>query len=341
MTMAGTANANGGPTVATLEKEGQAFYGNVALTDCKTLHDKRGDPYVRGTLSDPTGRIPFKRWNTEGIEPGAYEVTGKLDIWNGSREVQLSTLKPLPDVDAEELMPSVYDASLPERVEEWRKSLPIRPRALIQLLLTGGPAAKDPSVDPLAADLTPGFTREVASVTHHDAAPRGLLAHSYKTGVAAQRMMASTMYDWAGAGVDTDLVVAGAFMHDIGKVIEYSHGTVSHVGSLVSHRTLAVGRAALLHDSIVQVLGTRTGPDGAPLRDDQGAIVTDAAAGEEGYVRLCAIFAQHHGEWEENVRCVEAWLVHLADDLEARLTETSEAFHQSGDSHKVGGRWLA
>ena len=308
-------SAPAGPRVADLAEDGQPFAGTVALSGVNIRTSKRGSLYATGSMSDPSGSTQFIAFTLPDgtLEPGVYRVTGTGNVYQGAFSLRLDTFTPRPDEVPEDWMPSRYDEAVVKAASNALvASLSSRARALIAVLLSGDGSASGP-----ARDIRADFMREFAAISHHDNVKHGLLAHSYKTAFLAKTLMDEPLYGWDATGVDQDIVVAGALLHDIGKVDEYAHGSMSDVGRLLSHRTLAVERATLLRDRIVKVVG------------------------EDGYHRLLAVFCQHHGEFEETPRCVEAYLVHLADTMESHAADVAEQFGSGGDQHRVDGLLLA
>ena len=144
----------------------------------------------------------------------------------------------------------------------------------------------------------------------------GIIAHSYKTTEFLVSVINSPIRVFHDMSQDfKDIVIVGGALHDLGKVYEYKLGEMSDMGKFISHRTFAVMRATELKDDII------------------------ALYGEEGFVKLVSIFSQHHGEFEETPRTVEALLVHYADNFDAQVTTLDEGvqkLQQGDDSVRAG-----
>lgn len=140
-----------------------------------------------------------------------------------------------------------------------------------------------------------GFSSSPASITLHSAAVGGLLKHTVN--VAELCMRVSELHP----ELDRDLMVAGALLHDIGKVPSFkvtSNITMTEEGNLVGH--IILGDHELMR-RISEI---------------------------EGFPELTAsklrhILLAHHGkkEWGSPVEPLfpEALAVHEADDLDAKL----------------------
>jgi len=139
-----------------------------------------------------------------------------------------------------------------------------------------------------------------ASLGVHHVCLGGLLEHSVSVAEMALRAAAFT-------GADPDIVVAGSFLHDIGKVEEIgSKGgafAYSDKGRLLGHITLGI---TLLEGLVSAVEGF------PPFLADV----------------LKHIILSHHGEQEwgspKKPMCIEALVVHYIDDLDAKVAGVKE-----------------
>lgn len=310
-----------------MERNDQPFVGDVLLSGVEIKTAKSGSPFAVGGASDRTRRVRFIKFSTDTLPDGIYRVVGRWQYYGGSWSLNVDSASPLKDVVPEDYMPDVYGDALNGVSSEFIRTLDPEAQALAVVLLVG-----DGSTDgSITADWREPFKREVAALHHHDAVKQGLLAHSVKTAQVARAFMDNPFYFWNETPIDRTLVIVGALTHDLGKVMEYSHGGPTALGSILSHRTIMVERAMALHDRLVKVLAGEN-PNAKALE-----------RGEERFQRLVAIYAQHHGAWEETPRCVEAYLVHVADDMEAKVTDTAFAFRDDKlhGPRPVGDFWLA
>lgn len=136
------------------------------------------------------------------------------------------------------------------------------------------------------------FRVEFAAINHHDNCKSGLLAHTVKV---VNMCSILKMYPTVSAHLNNDLLYVGAAVHDIGKVLEYSVGSISKDGKYISHNTLGILILSEKKDKIVELMG------------------------ENFYIQLLAIIQQHHGEYGERPRTIAAYIVHLFDLLESDL----------------------
>lgn len=137
------------------------------------------------------------------------------------------------------------------------------------------------------------FKLHTAAQSNHHAFVGGLLQHSLCVATAASKLC--SVYQVA----DRDIVVAAALLHDIGKLYELSdfpNAVFTRLGSCVGHPTI----------SIMEITPYLEGMKDTFKRD-----------------KLLNCIAAHHGrrEWGAAVLpvCIEAWIVHVCDQLDAKV----------------------
>ena len=106
-------------------------------------------------------------------------------------------------------------------------------------------------------------------------------------------------------------------IHDLGKIWEYSNGDFSEL-AWASHRVL-----------LNEYLTTNYRAE------------LEAVFGTQGFLRVLAAEAQHHGEWEERPRTIEGYLVHLVDNMETNVTQLCEGIDVNPSNIAVGGFHLS
>lgn len=170
--------------------------------------------YTILTLQHPRGRIrsaPF--WASEehhltGLERGALVlVHGTIGTWRDRPQLQVERIQPVPDAGQawERLLPSVGDrAPWWALLDSWRRRL-AAPRLIRTLALL----FDDPGFRVAFGDC-PGST------TGHHARLGGLLQHTCE--VAQLALASARLHPRA----DPDLLLAGALLHDIGKLDAYT-----------------------------------------------------------------------------------------------------------------------
>jgi len=268
------------------------------VVDATELREKRDGKYIQLAISDRTGRSACKVWGIStqsaeeieeiyrGIQVGeAYRISGYAKVYNGTCEVNvnegifdLSTPLSRGGLDPELFVHTPVDG------EEIRRGLY---RMLDEI--------EDPEISSLVVDVlssTPEFFEVPAAKRRHHAYTGGLAEHTLETAEMALALAGSV----TRADMDTDVLLAGALLHDIGKASCFRRQGFSFIAlpeyTLVGHT--ALGAAALLRHS--------AGVD--PARFDH----------------LLHILMTHHGPYGEvKPRTPEAWAVHFADNASATL----------------------
>lgn len=170
-------------------------------------------------------------------------------------------------------------------------------------------------IDILITNNTQFFTWKAAKALHH-AFNGGLALHSYM--VTMNAISSANLYNNPqGLKLDYSLLVTGALLHDIGKLIEYtSDGEISFYGNLLSHMVTGI---ELIDDAC----------DKAGIDKYSNDIV-----------KLKHIIASHHGKLEygsPNLPVLpEAWLVSRADKADAENQAMIEALESTPTGRATG-----
>lgn len=265
--------------------------------------DARGGdtPHTILTLGNATGRIqtaPF--WASDahriaGISKGnVVQVIGTIGAYRDRRQVAVDSIRVLPkeQVDWQHLMPSVGDVTRYwAAVDKWRASLR-GPRLARTLALF----YDDP-------EFRARYGACPASTSGHHAELGGLLKHTCEVAHIASTI--AKLFEEA----DPELVLAGALLHDIGKLESYSwDGTfeVTVPGSVIGHVVLG----SLMLDRRVQAEAT-------------------LPCTEEERLLLQHLILSHHGKLEFGAAVVpmtlEAEILHFADNASAKASSMVDA----------------
>ena len=278
-------------------KAGERFYQPVVLRLQKVGTSSNGGVFAKGTVEDNSGKVQFIAFekdivnrlrNLEG--PKAYVIAGPVDIVkyssNLALQVIIQKLDPImPEDDISNLVPvgdfdiTQYQAKLAGLIEGIRTpSL----RMLRQKIFSG--------------KFYEDFCKNPAGTKMHHAYLGGLLQHSVDVASLASLMAGEI------GGADKDIVVAGALLHDIGKVREISAGIgfpYTTEGRLLGHITLSV---FLVREAAMELK--------VPLPALQN---------------LEHVILAHHGDNEKGspMACAtkEAFIVHYADEINAVMNQ--------------------
>ena len=263
----------------------------------KIGNSSNGGVFARGLLEDNSGRIAFicfeaglvdKLRQLEGAE--AFMVSGTVDINKFSNDMTLQVVVQkfdnlLPEDDITNLLPkgNFNEQEYITRLQNLIKTVR-NPglRALLETIFSG--------------NLYDKFIMNPAGMRMHHAYIGGLLQHSVD--VAG---IAIALAEQIG-NVDKDLVVAGALLHDIGKLREIS----SQIGFPYTNEGRLLGHIAM---SIIIV------------QEAAAKLKMPAARLEQ----LQHILLSHHGDNEKGspVECAtkEAFIVHYADEIDAIMNQ--------------------
>ena len=274
------------------------------VTACYLVHDKQrretraAKPFLQLTLGDRTGTITAMVWDDADRLDGLVApddvigVRGRVGSYNDRLQVTVLSAEPLQVVDDDlafflPCCPRDRDA-LAKELDRLVATVEDRPlRTLLERCLGR------------KSSLGRTFRVHPAAKRNHHAYLGGLMEHSLSVALSCDRLAAH--YIGQGARIDRDLLVAGALLHDIGKVRELSANrsfgyTVE--GQLLGH--IVIG---------IQIVGREA--DGIPgLPPERLLLVQHLIASHQG--RL---------EWASPKvpQMLEAMLLHYADDLDSKM----------------------
>ena len=273
----------------------------------KSSQSANGSWFVRGTLEDPSGAMGFICFNAESVarikeltEAVPAVVSGQVqaDRYGGEGKLQFLAdyidLLP-PGKDVSHLLPAAS-----KDMEEYKKKF------LKLVAQISRPPLRELLGEIFSGSRWERFIRNPAAKRFHHAYIGGLLEHSVDVAEMALAVAATV------PGVDRDMVIAGALLHDIGKTEEISADigfSYTEAGHLVGHITA-------------------------------GALIIDAAARQVQFLSeaerksLLHIVLSHHGSRDKGspIGCAtrEAVIVHYADELNAVLQQFVETAEKEG-----------
>ena len=278
-------------------KAGAQICQSVLMRVQRVGTSSNGAPFARGLLEDNSGKIPFITFEAPIVEklrdmdgPAPMMVSGSVDINKFSGEMALQVIIKkvsdiVPEDDISNLLPEGdFDhAAYKDKFDR-----------LIKSVLTPGLRLVLDNV--FEGENYERFLRNPAGMRLHHAYIGGLLQHSVDVAT-----LASNMADTIG-GVDKDLIVAGALLHDVGKLREISASMgfpYTTEGRLLGHISMSA--------AMVQEAAAKARVTGPKLQ------------------HLLHIVLAHHGEPEKGspVACAtkEAFIVHYADELDAIMNQ--------------------
>jgi len=203
--------------------EDRVVEGVFAVKAKRKLRTKGGAPYLALELVDPTGRIDARVWNDVELLDGrfgegdAVHVLGRVERFRDRLQLDVRTLEST-DVDPASLTPAAR-----RNVDELQGFLEFLVDELSHPGLSGTVRAVLADCDLAAYPATPD--------DHHSYAG-GLLEHT--VGVATLCRETAQLHP----RLRSELVVAAAIVHDVGRTIELSRGPAfapTDEGRLLGH----------------------------------------------------------------------------------------------------------
>lgn len=285
-------------------KDGDSIDEVYLLADKQLRTNRNADLYLLATLRDSSGQINGMMWNvtqeaTAHYDGGDYvHVHGKVQLYQGSLQI---IIKHIRAVESEQINPADFQPrsnidtqTLMERMREILLGIDDPPlHTLMEVFL----------VD---EELMTSFCEAPAGIKAHHAYHGGLLEHVVNILETALRI--AGLYP----AVDINLLLAGAFLHDIGKVRELGYEasmTYTDEGQLLGHMMIGV---EMLTQKIANV--ERLNGEKFP---------------EETSLRLKHMILSHHGRLEYGSAKLpmtpEAIALHHLDNLDAKVHEFSRS----------------
>ncbi len=282
----------------------QEAVDQVFMASQKQLRpNKNGNLYLQLELSDRSGALSARLWNASEQDYRSFEdgdfvrVEGTTQLFQGAMQmIATSVCK----ARGEEIDPADFMSLTPVEIDK----MAVR---LAQLLRS----VSDPHLRNLAecfltdVEFMGKFARAPAGVKNHHAYQGGLLEHVLNLMEVAK--LIAPRY----AMLDADLLLMGAFLHDIGKVDEltYERGLAySDEGQLLGHMVMGVGMFDRKRQESEQLSGEEMPAELA--------------------LRLKHLIISHHGQYEYGSpklpMTLEAVALHCLDNLDAKLHN----FHQ-------------
>ena len=207
---------------------GQAFAGDYVCARKDRLTARNGSSYLSLELRDRTGTMPARLFRDVdriglGFERGdVISVRGRVERFRGqlSAEVESATKVDAERVDPTDFLPTAYRNR--EELEGFLEHLTREVhnaglRAVVEQLLFAGPSADE-------------FRRAPCTRAGHHSYVGGLIEHT----VAVATLVTETCT--LHPRLNSDLLMAAALIHDIGKTGEFTYG--AEIGLTERGRTL-------------------------------------------------------------------------------------------------------
>lgn len=254
---------------------------------------KNGKPYMTLKLMDCTGEVEGRIWDRVDEFSARFNrddfvlVSGKASVYLGRMQLVIQELNRLEEaeIDLVDFLP-VSARPVDEMVAELQ--------AVIDMM-------DDPDLKSLMehflsdADFMAGYTRAPAAKAMHHVCLGGLLEHS----LAVAKLAADICRRYPD--LNRDLLVAGALLHDIGKVAELRYQRsfeYTDAGKLLGHIVIGVEMV----EEKIRGLGHFP---------------------QELAVHLKHLLLSHHGQYEygspKRPKTMEAVILSFLDDLDSKI----------------------
>lgn len=268
------------------------------LSDKTLSHKRDGNPYLTVTLADKSGQIKGVVWdNVEAISGAANAgdfvvVSGSVSEYRGKLQMVVKSMvvQPPDSVTAADFLPATT-RDVDQMFAKLQSLCATMESASLKTLL---------ETFWFDQEFVRQFKRAPAAKKMHHAYLGGLLQHTLSMALLADKI--SGHY----SGLNRDLLLAGAVLHDIGKVRELTydqHIDYTDEGRLLSHIIIGL-------EMVDQKI--RTIPDFPQ---------TDAALVKH-------LIVSHHGAREfgspEPPKTIEAVLLNYIDEIDSRVNGIRE-----------------
>ena len=274
-------------------KDRDAINSTFLVKDKIMAMAKNGKPYMNLRLMDKSGDVDAKLWDNVELLDKQFNkddfvsVRGKASVYMNKMQVVIAEITRLSedDVTLADFLPVS-----PRNIDEMRQELNDEVAAMgnphLQGLMQAFLADQDFMKQYCAAPAAKGM---------HHVYLGGLLGHSL-----ALVKLVRTIVPLYG-GINEDLLIAGALLHDVGKIHEMSFERAidyTDAGKLLGHITIGV---ELVEDKIRQV-------EGFP---------------RELSLLLKHMLLSHHGQYEygspKRPKTVEATILNYLDDMDSKI----------------------
>ena len=273
---------------------------------------KNGKPYLTLRLMDKSGEIEGRVWDNADEVAATFDkddfidIRSKASVYLAKMQLIVAQLKRVPDAEV-----NLADF------------LPESPRS-IEAMCSEFETILDSIGNPWLRHLLALFREDEPFMALYRTAPAakgmhhvylgGLLEHSLSVASLVDRIV--PQYE----NLNRDLLIAGALLHDVGKVREMAYARAfdyTDEGKLLGHITIGV---EMIHEKILLI-------NGFP---------------QELGMLLKHMILSHHGQYEygspKRPKTIEATVLNYLDDMDSKINGIRTHFNKELDN---GARWTA
>jgi 3'-5' exoribonuclease len=258
---------------------------------------KNGKPYMTLRLMDKSGEIEGRVWDNVDELATTFDrddfvrVRGKASVYLGKMQLVIAELLRLPD-DAVDLADF-----LPESTRD-RQEMRLQLEALVASLR-----------DPYLLALMESFLGDEPLMARYVTAPAAKgMHHVFVGGLLEHSLAVAGLVDAIAPsypGLNRDLLVVGALLHDVGKVREMTYlrsFDYTDEGKLLGHITIGV---EMVHEKVMAIPG---------FPDELALLIKH-------------MILSHHGQYEfgspKRPKTLEATVLNYLDDLDSKINGIS------------------
>lgn len=273
---------------------------------------KNGKPYMTLHLMDKSGEVEGRIWDNVDVMAAQFAkddfvaIRSKASVYLGKMQLIISDLARVADGDVRlaDFLPEA-DRDVEEMIAELRTLLAACKDDNLSRLLSA--FFNDPSFMAL-------YKIAPAAKGMHHVYLGGLMEHSLAVAKLTENI--ALLYP----GVNRDLLIAGALLHDVGKIREMSYVRsfdYTDEGKLLGHITIGV---EMIQEKIAAIAG---------FPPELGML-------------LKHMILSHHGQYEfgspKRPKTVEATILNYLDDLDSKINGIRTHIRKEPANHN---RWTA
>ena len=287
-------------------QENQTVTSNFVVASKQVKNKKNGELYLSLTLADRTGQLQANMWDNVADSLHSFEqddfikLKGMVQKYNGRWQITIHKIRKLGDAEI-----------------DYADYLPKTSKDIDQLWRTLGEFV-DSFQNPWLKRLVQDFMADEAIANAYKNAPAAkTLHHAYVGGLLDHVVSLCTVCDLASRNypqVNRDLLLTGAFLHDIGKIHELAYQrSISYTtkGQLLGHMIIEL---EMLHEKLAHISGF---PD-------------------ELKILIEHLIISHHGQYEFGSPKLpmfpEALMLHYLDDLDSKMESMRVQFEREADA---------
>jgi 3'-5' exoribonuclease len=290
-----------------LRFENQVITSSFVVISKQAKPKKSGDLFLALTLGDRTGHIDAKMWDNVPDHINIFEqddfvkVRGLINRFNGRFQLTVHKLRSMEENEVD------FDDYLPRTTKDIG--------ALWQTLGNFVESFRDPHLKALVGafmsdpQIEPAYKNAPAAKTLHHAFIGGLLEH-----VVSLFQLCDLACRNYPEMINRDLLLTGAFLHDIGKLHELSFArsfTYTTRGQLLGHMIIEL---EMLHQKLAQL----------PDFPDRYKVLLEH------------LIISHHGKYEfgspKMPMFPEALMLHSLDDLDSKIESMRAQFQREPEA---------